>query len=143
MYPGRLDEKGRLKLPMVFHRYLESLPEKTLFVTTLDLRTAAIYPIAVWRKNEELLRACHEDTGHAVLFVGHQYGSETEMDGQGRILCNGDLRRAVKLDGNELHLCTYRGHIEILPDEVYRETRRQAEAVAESSLTSLWKNGLA
>jgi MraZ protein len=148
MYSTRLDEKGRLKLPAVFQRYLDSLPEKKLFVTSLDRRTAAIYPIATWRKNEELLRTLHDDaspdgTSHAVLFVAHHYGSETEMDGQGRILCNADLRRAVKLEGTELHLCTYRGHIEILPDDVYLETQRQAEAVAESSLMSLWKNGLA
>ena len=38
MYPGRLDDSGRVKLPAKFQQYLAALPEKTLFVTSLDRR---------------------------------------------------------------------------------------------------------
>ncbi len=45
MYPGRLDDKGRLKLAAPFQRYYENLEEKTLFVTSLDRRTTALYTL--------------------------------------------------------------------------------------------------
>ena len=55
MYPARLDEKGRLKLPVEFQRYLAGLPEKKLFVTSKDRRMATVYPIGIWRENEKVL----------------------------------------------------------------------------------------
>ena len=63
MYPGRLDEKGRLKVPAALQKYFESLAEKKLFVTSLDKRTAAIYPIAVWRTIEEFFDNQKEGPG--------------------------------------------------------------------------------
>ena len=38
MYPARVDDKGRLKLPVGFQEYISGLPEKKLFVTSLDRR---------------------------------------------------------------------------------------------------------
>ncbi len=55
-YNGKLDEKGRLKLPACFQEYLATIPEKGLFVTSIDRSTAQIYPIAAWRANLKLLR---------------------------------------------------------------------------------------
>ena len=55
MYPGKLDDKGRMKLPSVFAEYLAALSyvgQKKLFVTSLDGRIARIYPQEVWRQNE-------------------------------------------------------------------------------------------
>src|SRR5438445_469324 len=57
MYPGKLDDKGRLKLPAVFLEYFGELGEKKLFVTSINRRTAQIYPTSVWRKNKKLLEA--------------------------------------------------------------------------------------
>ncbi len=55
MYPGRVDDKGRLKLPVGFQQYIAGLPEKKLFVTSLDRRIGQIYPIANWRENKKFL----------------------------------------------------------------------------------------
>ena len=49
---GRVDEKGRLKLPAALVQYLESIGERKLFVTTLNIATALIYPISSWRETE-------------------------------------------------------------------------------------------
>ena len=51
-HAATVDEKGRLKLPAPFKRYVESFGEKRVFVTSLDLRTVGIYPTAVWREVE-------------------------------------------------------------------------------------------
>jgi MraZ protein len=49
MYPARLDDKGRVKLPTSFQQFFGALREKKLFVTSLDRRIAQIYPMVVWR----------------------------------------------------------------------------------------------
>lgn len=144
MYPGRLDDKGRLKVPIALQKYFESLREKKLFVTSLDRRTAAIYPIAAWRATEEFFDKYHEDpiSAETTFFIANQLGSEVEMDGQGRILFNSDLRRVVGLENTELHLYAYRGHIEILTDVIFQERERNANENAASALTVLRKAGL-
>lgn len=144
MYPGRLDEKGRLKVPAALQRYFESLPEKKLFVTSLDRRTAAIYPIAVWRTIEEFFDNYHENPQAAdtTFFTATQLGSEVEMDAAGRILFNSELRRVVKLEATELHVYSYRGHIEVLTDEIFKEREQNATANASSALDVLRKAGL-
>ena len=144
MYPGRLDDKGRLKVPAALQKYFESLPEKKLFVTSLDRRTAAIYPIAAWRATEEFFDNYHENpqAAEATFFTANQLGSEVEMDGQGRILFNSDLRRVVKLENTELHLYSYRGHIEVLTDQIFSEREQNATVNASSSIDVLRKAGL-
>ena len=54
MYPGKLDDRGRVKLPTTFQQYFAAMDEKTLFVTSLDRRIAQIYPISLWRNNEKV-----------------------------------------------------------------------------------------
>jgi MraZ protein len=144
MYPGRLDDKGRLKVPTAFQKYFESLPEKKLFVTSLDRRTAAIYPIAVWRTIEEFFDNYHEDpvAAETTFFIANQLGSEVEMDSQGRILFNSDLRRVVKLENVELHLYSFRGHIEVLTDPIFQEREQNANVNATPSVITLRKAGL-
>ena len=61
MFPARLDDKGRMKLPTAFQTYFNSLPEKKLFVTSLDRRIAQIYPIAAWRENEKFFENYRDD----------------------------------------------------------------------------------
>src|ERR1700760_1567751 len=142
MYPGRLDEKGRLKVPAALQRYFESLPEKKLFVTSLDRRTAAIYPIAAWRATEEFFDNYHDDpqAAEAIFFIANQLGSEVEMDAAGRILFNSDLRKVVKLEG-ELHMYSYRGHIEVLTEELYKEREQGSTVNAVTALNTLRKAG--
>ena len=86
MYPARLDEKGRLKLPVQFQKYFNDLPEKQLFVTSLDSRTAQIYTLTAWLANEEFLNgyATNPKAARNVLFTSADLGAESDMDGQGR-----------------------------------------------------------
>ena len=51
---ARVDEKGRLKLPSEFLEYLKKLGVDKVFITTLDRQLARIYPISVWKANENL-----------------------------------------------------------------------------------------
>src|ERR1700688_584734 len=101
MYPARLDEKGRLKLPTVFQEYLGKFAEKTLFCTSLDRSIAQLYPISIWSQYQEFLDSYTDDpvAVEDVMFTAQDLGAEAEMDGQGRVTLNPELRRELDLQG--------------------------------------------
>ena len=138
MHNGRLDDKGRLKLPVQFQEYLNSFSERRLFVTSIDRSTAQIYPIGIWRENERLLKDFKTDpkTAKAVAFNANDLGADAEMDGQGRILFNPELRRELDMDGQALRVYSERGRIKVLTEAVYQA---QKQAAAKSALESAEK----
>ena len=126
-YPGRLDDKGRLKVPTVFQEYFASLPDKKLYVTSLDRRVAQIYPIQVWRTNEKVFASYLDDLEAVrnISFNGADLGAEAEMDSQGRITFNPELRRTLGLEGQELHVWGFpSGRAEIVTEAIYQEQLR-------------------
>lgn len=135
MYPAKLDEKGRMKFPAVFQEFFTALPEKKLFVTSLDRRIAQIYPIAVWRQNEKFFETYRTDPARTkkVAFNAADLGSETEMDSQGRIVFSPELRRELKIENQPVHLWAFKGHIDVLSEEIYQERKQ-------SSSETPWQN---
>src|SRR5258708_2534443 len=127
MYNGRLDDKGRLKVPVDLQKHLDSFLDKTLFVTSVDRRTSQIYPMDVWRENEKILDAYLEEpeVAERYSFNANDLGGNSEVDGQGRVLFNPELRRELKMDGQGLRLYATRGHIELMTEAVY-EAQKQA-----------------
>ena len=144
MYPARLDEKGRLKLPTVFQQYFNSFPEGKLFITSLDARIAQIYSISAWRENEKFLRSYRQDPAAVqdLLFNAQDLGAEAEMDSQGRVTVNSELRRELDLQGQELHLCAYRNHVQILTEAIYQERKRRARPKGAENFDKLEGAGL-
>lgn len=143
MYSSRVDEKGRLKLPADFQQYFGALMEKKLFVTSLDRRTAQVYTLKEWRHNEEFLLNYGDDVdlANAVSFNSADLGSETEMDGQGRILFSPELRRELGIENQAVRIFTHRGHIEVLSEATYEQRKREASSAA-VSLRKLEASGL-
>lgn len=144
MYPGRLDDKGRLKLPADFQQYFAALPEKKLFVTSLDRRIAQIYPMAVWRGNEKFFENFRDDprAARSIAFNANDLGGNAEMDGQGRVLFPAELRRALGIENGTVRLYAYKGHIQVLSEAVYEEQRRMAARTPEQDLDLLERAGL-
>ena len=144
MFPGRLDDKGRLKLPATFQEYLNSLPEKKLFVTSLDRRIAQIYPIAVWRENERFFENYRENPEMAanVAFNAADLGADADMDSQGRVLFSPDLRRELGIENSSVRLFSYRGRIEVLSDAEYQQRRQKASASPREDMQALERAGL-
>src|SRR5215471_6728487 len=132
MYPGRVDEKGRLKLPVDFQQYFSALPEKKLFVTSLDRRIGQIYPIATWRENKQFLNDYRQNpkASAAIAFNAQDLGADTEMDGQGRILLPPEMRRELGIENQSVRLFAYKGRIEILSEPIYEERKREAAVSA-------------
>ena len=128
MYPSRLDDKGRIKMPAAFQQYLSALPEKKLFVTSLDRRIGRIYPMQAWRQNESFFETYRDDPklGRKVAFIAADLGVEAEMDSQGRITFPPEVRRELGLEDQTLRLQAYRGHILVLSEKIYEERKRES-----------------
>jgi len=144
MYPARLDDKGRLKVPATFQQYFGNLGEKRLFVTSVDRRIAQIYPMSVWKENEKFFENYKANPGAArrLAFTASDLGAEAEMDSQGRILFNPELRRELNLENQELHLYAYRGHVEVLNEAIYKERKAASLATAVEDQELLEQAGL-
>ena len=144
MFNGRIDDKGRLKLPVLFAEYLASLPDKRLFVTSMDRRTAQIYPIATWRANQKLLNEQRENRAAAkrLLFTANDLGGDSELKDQGRVTFNPELRRKLDLDSQGLRLYWEAGHIQVLPDSVYAELLQETQPTTKQDLETLEESGL-
>jgi len=144
MYSGRLDEKGRLKLPVDFHNLFRSLQEQKLYVTSLDRKTAVVYPLYKWREVEAFLDNHHEDPQAAmnVAFVAAELGSETEPDAQGRILFSQELRKQLGLEEQALKLWARNGHVEVLSEAAFRQKQEQSKQTPEQDLAKLRAAGL-
>jgi MraZ protein len=144
MFPARLDDRGRLKLPAIFQQYFSGLPEQKLFVTSLDRRIAEIYPIAAWRENETFFETYTEDPEAVqdIWFNASDLGADAEADSQGRITFNTELRKELDLDNTPLHLFAYRGRVRVLNEALYQERRQRATKSASENVTRLERAGL-
>jgi len=144
MYPARVDDKGRLKLPVGFQEYFAGLPEKKLFVTSLDRRIGQIYPIANWREAKKFLYGQTENSKPArrIAFNAQDLGADSEMDNQGRVLLPPEMRRELGIENQSVRLFHYKGRIEILSETIYQERKREAAGSAESDLETLEGAGL-
>jgi|GEM_PF-1180292 len=95
--PLTLDDKTRLKLPTAFQRYLTGLKETQVFITTIDLRTARIYPLSVWKRNEEILERYRNNpqARQNVQFMAQHYGADSDVDPSGRVVLSPQLRERL------------------------------------------------
>ncbi|HTA43677.1 MAG TPA: hypothetical protein VK789_14585 [Bryobacteraceae bacterium] len=143
-FNGRLDDKARLKLPTAFAQHFNSLAERKLFLTSLDRHTASLYPIAEWRVNEKFFDSHHEnpEAAEIILFNAQDLGGDVEMDSQNRITFHPELRRELGLENTELHLIAVKGHVEIMTDAKYQETRQRSVETTAAHLTAMKKAGL-
>ena len=141
---GRVDEKGRLKLPAAIVQFLEALAERKVFVTTLNTSTALIYPISVWRETENLLQEPGEDAEERsdLAFIANHYGEDVEVDAQGRVLMPTTLRRDLELEKDDVHLLVYKQRIEVFGSKVYTRRLEAAKANLSDKLKALEKKGL-
>jgi MraZ protein len=144
MYPTRLDDKGRLKLPAGFQSYFAALREKALFVTSMDRKVALIYPMAIWRDNEKFFESYKDDPriSRALAFNAYDLGAESEMDGQGRILFPPELRRELELESGTLRICAHKGKFEVLSEKLYTQRKEAAAQLTEIDFLKAESAGL-
>jgi len=144
MYPARVDEKGRLKLPVAFQHYFAALPGARVFVTSLDRQIGHIYPLATWRDNKKFFEAFRDNprVARRVAFNANDLGSDSEMDAQGRILLSPELRRELGFENQSVKICSYKGRVEIYSEAIYQERKGEASASPVEDLELLESAGL-
>jgi MraZ protein len=143
-FSARVDEKGRLKLPVAMVQYLVGLGEQKVFITTLDRSTARVYPISVWLETEKMLEQAGDDAEdrNDVAMVAYHYGADSEIDPQGRVLVPTDLRRELKLENEQVHLRCFKQRIEVIGDEAYQGKLSKAWEGLDAKVRALEKKGL-
>ena len=101
-YTVRMDDKGRIKLPAAYRRYLDENYGLEFYVTSITGECARIYPMSEWVAIEDKLRL--KGTSHAFVrkFLDrtNYYGQLAQVDAQGRLLVHPMLRSSAELIGD-------------------------------------------
>ena len=102
-YTARVDEKGRLKIPTAFRRYIEekyTTPE--VYVTSLNGDCVRIYPLPEWESIEQRLALLPsmDPARRKFLDRTNYYGQQAAVDAQGRVLVHPLLRKASGVVGD-------------------------------------------
>jgi MraZ protein len=99
---ARIDDKGRLKVPNAFRRLVEQKHGRAVFLTSLTGEYVRIYPMPVWLELEERLAAMPSTHPAKLRFLDRVnfYGSDGELDLQGRVIVPARLREAATMNGD-------------------------------------------
>ena len=119
-HPTRVDEKGRLKLPAEFKRRIDEGYTGRFYITSKDGRIAEIYPMQEWEKVEEQLAAIpsFEPARRKLMDRYNYFGSEAEMDAQGRLLIPQILREKANVMGDVV-VFGMQNHLEVANREAF------------------------
>src|SRR5690242_19378591 len=144
MLTGRIDDKGRLKLPTDMIEYFRKLPEKTLYVTSLDGRMGQLYLKSTWLSNEKLFHEYRDDPEltQDVSFLAAAMGAPAEVDSQGRVQLPAKLRKQLSLEEGVVHVYSYKGRIQILSEALYQERLNAALQGSSAKVLRLETKGL-
>jgi MraZ protein len=130
MSKTRIDPGGRIKLGSDYLKYFDGLRERKVFVTSLDGKTADIYPISTWRETTKFLTANRKlGSARRAAFTAARLGSGCDVDSQGRVTVHAELRAELGLDNQELHVQPVNGNrIRILSAKMFEESMNECKA---------------
>ena len=99
-HPAKVDDKGRLKVPSSFKQMLDAQHVTQFYVTSVDGKSAEVWPLPEWEKREAQLAeySTLDDAVQKYLNLTSYYGQQVEMDNQGRLVLPQILRGSAKLD---------------------------------------------
>jgi len=103
----------------------------------------SVYPVSVWVKDvQPLLTAAGEQAVAAqVRFIANCFGSDSKIDGKGRIRLGEELRRTLNLDAQSVYIAHHRGHFIVLSEPVYQQWRSDAQRNLQRTLLELELRG--
>ena len=135
-HPTRVDEKGRLKVPAEFKRVIDEKYGQQFYITSLDGKSAQVYPFEEWERIEQKLAglSTFNPTKKKFLARSNYWGQQVEMDGQGRLLIPQLLRDAAVLKG-EVAVTGYLSYLEVRNLEAYRKEIEEQAFTAEDEKT--------
>jgi len=138
-HPTRVDEKGRLKVPADFKRVIDEKYGAQFYITSLDGKSAQVYPFEEWERIEQKLAGLSSFNPTKKKFLTHAnyWGQVVEMDTQGRLLLPQLLRESAQLKG-EVAVMGYLSRLEVRSmEQVKREVEEPFTPDDEKSLDEL------
>ena len=131
-HPAKVDEKGRLKLPAAFKQLLDAQNVTQFYITSVDGKSAEIWPLPEWEKREAQLAeySTLDDAVQKYLNLTSYYGQQVEMDNQARLLLPQILRGTARLDA-EVTVFGMRTYLEVHNREVFEQNLPANELTAE------------
>jgi MraZ protein len=142
-YTARIDEKGRLKIPTAFRRYLEEkYANADVYVTSLSGDCARLYPLPEWESIEQRLALLPsmDPARRKFLDRTNYYGQQATIDGQGRVLIHPLLRKAAAVLG-DVAVLGYLTYLEVWELERF-ERRLLSDPYTEEDEASIARLGI-
>ncbi len=136
-HPSRIDEKGRLKVPAEFKRVIdEKYGKPGFYITSLDGKSARVYPMDEWDRFEQKLAALPsmDPTKRKLLSRTNYYGQAVDMDAQGRLTIPQLLRDSAEIKG-EVAVMGFLTYLEVRNMEQLKSEIEQAPFTAEDEKT--------
>jgi len=126
-HPTRVDDKGRLKVPAEFKRVIDDKYSTQFYITSLDGKSAQIYPFEEWERIEQKLAglSTFNPTKKRFLTRTNYWGQVAEIDNQGRLLLPQLLRDSAQLKG-EVAVMGYLNRLEVQSMEGVRQEVEEA-----------------
>ena len=119
-----IDDKGRMKLPTEFTAYWKAIGVSNVFITTMDLQLARVYPISVWEENEKLAEqnTTNPERAERMMMRAKALGGDDEVDSSGRVLLPAELRKRLGLEKQQVHVEMQRnGCVNVMSKKVFEE----------------------
>jgi MraZ protein len=135
-HPTRVDEKGRLKVPAEFKRVIEEKYGAQFYITSLDGKSAQIYPFEEWERIDQKLAglSTFNPTKKKFLNRVNYWGQMVEMDSQGRLLMPQLLRDSAQIKG-EVAVVGNLTFLEVRNLEGYKREIEEEKFTAEDEQT--------
>ncbi len=143
-YTARMDEKGRLKIPASFKRYLdEKYGRPDFYITSLTGEYARIYPVQEWEEIEKQVASMPSMDPARRKFLDRVnfYGQMQQVDGQGRVLVHPLLRSSAELLG-EVTVFGYLTYLEVWSAERFRRLRLEEQPYTVEDETAIALAGI-
>lgn len=138
----RMDEKGRIKIPSVYRRFIDESYDSEFYVTSILGDCARLYPMPEWLAVEQKLktRGTMDQAVRKFLDRTNYFGQPAEMDSQGRILIHPRLRGSAELVG-DVEVLGYLQYLEVWSADKFK-ARLDSQPYTEDDAASLAALGI-
>ncbi|MEM7352278.1 MAG: division/cell wall cluster transcriptional repressor MraZ [Acidobacteriota bacterium] len=140
--PAKIDTKGRLKVPTEFRRLLDERYGPEVFITSVQGRSAMLYPLDAWERVEQKLAEVPSSNRSKQRFLErvNYFGQQLRLDAQGRVVIPQILRERAEIHG-EVVVSGRIEHLEVWNRELFDQklleepfTEEDFEALAERGI---------
>ena len=144
-FDTRCDDKGRIRLPASWlHFFTHDLNDKKVFCTSLDGTVIRIYPESIWRFNLSLFEELSDQSPDVerILTLANHYGTESDLDANGRIMINSELRTELELVGDTVVGTGKKGVVHVYRKSDHDALIKNFKAVAPDAVQNLTRLGM-